>query len=194
MPKIEMADAETMALMREQMGAGLEDTRGLSVQFSMEAIHDPNASEAAGRPIFNDLECITIHIAGDKDNVIRRPIRETDKVRFPKQYQSFKMNEQQPTSGTPLDSIPFLSPGQKAEFKMFGVKTAEQIIEMSDSNAQKFMGYQQIRSRVKTFLDAAAGAAPALKLQAELEKRDGEIAALKRQMEELAKRQVEKKG
>ena len=64
---------------------------------------------------------------------------------------------------------------------------------MSDGNAQKFMGASQLRAKVKTFLEAAAGAAPALAMQAELEKRDGEIEILK-SMVEQANRKIEEMG
>jgi hypothetical protein len=69
--------------------------------------------------------------------------------------------------------------GQVAEFAAVGCKTVEQLVGMPDNLSQKFMGHHQIKQRAQVYLDAAKEAAPALKLQAELEKRDQQIAELK---------------
>jgi len=77
--------------------------------------------------------------------------------------------------------------GQVAELKATGITTVEQLAELSDTNAQKFMGSFQLRQKAQAFLEAAAGDAANSKLAAELEKRDVEIAALKAQMEQIIK-------
>jgi hypothetical protein len=62
------------------------------------------------------------------------------------------------------------------------------LVSMADANAQRIMGFQSLKGKINTFLEAAKGAAPALKLQAELEKRDAEIAMLKQMVETLGER------
>jgi hypothetical protein len=184
-----------MELMLQQAGQIPEQDARLMAVFSMEAVEIHDKSEKEGRPIFEEQEFITIYVPGDKDNVVFRPVRPVDKVRFREKYRAFKDGQAQPETGTPLTSLPFMSKAQVLELAYYGVRTAEQLGGMSDANGQKVMGWQQLRTRVKNFLDAASGAAPALKLQAELEKRDNEIASLRHMIEEMGKRQQEtKKG
>jgi len=170
-----------------------QDSR-LYVKFHMEASHNEEKSIEAGRPIFIDEEYITIMVPGDRD-IICRPVRSMDKQEYAVQYAAFKAGLEQPTEGTPLSVLPFLTKVQVAELHAVNVKTAEQLRDMSDVLAQKFMGINSMRQQVGAFLEAAAGAAPALKLQAELEKRDNTIATLQaaldaqgKKIEELSRR------
>ena len=165
-------------------GMGQTQTRGLAAEFHMAAEQDMAASEKAGRPIFKEVERITIRIPGDKENDVTREVRFSDKQTWAPQYAAFKAGVEQPVTGTPLDQLPFLTKSQALEFAAVGIKTAEQMVAMNDAVAQKFMGINSTRKRVKDFLDAAAGAAPAIALRGELEKRDNEIEVLKRALSE----------
>src|SRR5262245_11380904 len=75
----------------------------LPVRFYMGAIKDDDATEKAARPIFRDVECIQIY--NSKDNVIDRPVRDTDKQRWPRAYQAWKnTGESEPgATGTRLE-------------------------------------------------------------------------------------------
>ena len=91
----------------------------------------------------------------------------------------------QNVSGTPLSALTWLTQSQIAEYNALGCRTVEQLVGMSDSMASKFMGFHQIKQRAENFLSAANDAAPMLKMQAELEKRDEQIAELKQTVEAL---------
>lgn len=169
----------------------------LWIRFFMDAEQDMEASEAQGRPIFKESEFIEIRIPGNKDEIRVRPVRFADTQQFPRQYGAFKQGLADPVIGTPLDKIPFITKAQAAEFNALGVKTAEQLRDMADGNAQRIMGAQALKTKVANFLAAAEGAAPALKLQSELEKRDGEIEVLKglveaqnKKIDELARKRA----
>jgi hypothetical protein len=168
------------------MGSKGQDSR-VYVKFSLEAIQDTEKSNEAGRPIFKDEEFITIMVPGDRD-FISRPVRNVDKQEFSVQYNAFKAGMEQPTEGTPLASLPFLTKVQVAELNAVNVKTAEQLRDMSDVLSQQFMGINLLKKQVGDFLAAAAGAAPALKLQAELEKRDTTIATLQKALDDQGKK------
>jgi hypothetical protein len=43
------------------------------------------------------------------------------------------------------------------EYKYFGILTVEQLAAAGDNVGQKFMGFQQDKSRAQAFLDAANG-------------------------------------
>lgn len=132
----------------------------------------------AGRPIFHEREYVEIRIPGNKDEIRCRPVRNSDRLNWPREYAAFKAGAEAPETGTPLDQIPFVTKVQVEEYGFFKIRTAEQLVGMSDQLAQRFMGHAALKARVQAFLDAAAGAAPAEKLRTELAARDAQIAQL----------------
>lgn len=151
--------------------------------FFMEAIPDAEESTKQGRPIFKEVEFIRIMVPGDSLNTVVREVREADKEAFAEQYRAFKAKQEQPIQGTPLDKIPFLSKARVLEFHALGLKTAEHVRDMPDSVAQKFMDSHGLRKRIADFLTAASDAAPMERLNAEITKKNDEIAALKEAIE-----------
>lgn len=159
----------------------------LFVQFHIEAVQDMDLSTKEGRPVHVEQEFITIIVPGDRDTIVR-PVRENDKEQFAQQYTAFKNKQEQPITGTPLSVLPFLTKAQVADLSAANVRTAEQLANMSDVLAQKFMGLNSLRRRTKDFLDAAAGNAPIERLNAELEKRDTTIAVLQKALDDQGKK------
>ena len=167
----------------EAMQALSGNAKRLSATFFLEAVEDPDQSAAQGRPIFREEEWVRIMVPGDKDNIVVRTVRPIDKELYAAQYAAFKNRQEQPVVGTPLDKIPFLSKARVLEFQALGLKTAEQIRDMSDTIAAKFMDAHGIRKRIGDFLIAASEGAPVEKLQAELAERDAKIAQLMQAVE-----------
>jgi hypothetical protein len=157
-----------------------QDDKRLVVIFYLRPVQNNVASKEAGRPIFDEIEYIKILTPGSKDT-FETMVSDEYRERFAQQYAKFQANKEQTVSGTPLDQVPWLTVGQIAEFKAVNVHSVEALVGMSDVLSAKFMGHFQIKARAKMFLEAAAGEAPALKLQAELEQRDEKI----KQQEEL---------
>jgi len=184
----EVADEATMEMIRQQMGIQPSSPNRMTVKFSVVGEQDMDASSAAGRPVYRNVEFITKWIPGDKDNVVHRPVRLVDQAEFPDAYKAFKNNQAAPEVGTPLEMLSFTSPAQRAELNLYGVRTAEQLVNISDGNGQKIMGVQALKERTQKYLNAIAGAAESQKLQTELGKRDEEIAILKAVVEELGKK------
>jgi len=156
----------------------------LRVRFYIEAFRDEAKSAAAGRPVFVDTECIEIMIPGDRDEIRRRPVRWGDADLWPKQYAAFKNGNEAKEEGTPLDALPFLTKAQVEEFKVFGLRTAENVANMNDNLKAKFQGMHGVVARVRDFLAAAAKNAPIDKMRSELEQRDAQIAAMEKMLKE----------
>lgn len=138
-----------------------------------------------GREIWEDKEFIEIRIPGNVSEIRCREVRETDKLKWPREYEAFKKGHEAPVRGTPTDKLPFLTLSQVQELKAFGIKTAEDLLTVSDSDAQKFMGINALKQKAKDYLEALNGGVP-------LEQARSEIAALKAQVAELAK--IDRKG
>ena len=142
-----------------------------------------------GRPIFDDTEYVRKMTPGDKDNIIERPVRPTDKAEFPGQYAAIKNGQTDPvTSGTPLKMWPQVTRGMCEELAFFKIFTVEQLADVSDSNAQKFMGMVSLRQSARHFVEAAKGSAPLNQLRAEIEAKDAKIADLTDKLGDVLKR------
>ena len=165
---------------------GTEDPgdAGLSVTFKMHSHFDDVRTRDEGRPIFVMKEYILIQVPGDTTNTVFRPIRKGDEVRFPKQWLAFVAGKEQ-MQGTPLTSVAWLSRAQCDELAFFRIQTVEQLAWVSDANAQRYMGLNELRRKAQTYLETIKSEAPLHKLEAELASRDETIANMQRQMNEM---------
>lgn len=179
----EMASAADYAA----IGMQAQQTSRLYVQFHVEAVQDDHLSMEAGRPVHREEEFITLIVPGDRDTIVR-PVRPSDREQYAAQYQAFKNKQEQPVVGTPIALLPFLNKAQVADLIAANVRTAEQLRDMSDVLAQKFLGVHALRRQAKDFLDAAAGLAPTARLNAEIAKKDEEIGALKKALDDQGKK------
>lgn len=164
-----------------------EADKRLLVLFYRSPIKNESKSIESGRPIFDEIDLVKIITPGSRDSFVG-DATEDYQQRFPQQWARYKAGKDQNASGTPLNMLPWLGMGQIEEFKAVGCHTVEQLVGMSDSLSQKFMGHHQIKQRAQAYLDAAKDAAPTLRLQAALEQRDETIAAMKAQMDAMASR------
>lgn len=168
------------------------NAKSQNVQFYMGVLQDGEASAREGRPIFRDTPFVRIFTPGDKDTVIDAPVWDDEShpnshtSRYPEQWARFKAGETEQQTGTPLGLLPGITKSVVEELKSFHVRNIEHLAEMSDANASKFMGIRKLQAEARAYLERAAGAAPEKALRAELEKRDNELEALKRQMAEQA--------
>lgn len=177
---------------------------GLYVEFYMESLHDVEASEKEGRPIYRDTEFIKIIPVGDKNTVVCRPVElkeggqaPPDNVRWPQQYAAFKNQQKQVIEGTTLLEWGVLTKSQALMMKAVNVHTVEQLAEVSDSNLNNLgMGGRDFRDRAKLYIANAKDGSGITQLKAENDRMQGEIEALKNQIKAIAdnKKKSTKKG
>jgi uncharacterized protein YunC (DUF1805 family) len=165
-------------------GQQSEADRRLLVKFTLVPTHQEFESIKEGRPVYKDEEVIQIMIPGSR-NVIASKVNPSHRQRFAKQYAAFKAGQAQAITGTPLSVLVWMTPAQQAEFGALNVKTVEQLATLPDNVAHRFMGAQAIKQRAQAYLDSAKDQAPMLRLQAELETRDEQIAQMQAQIQEL---------
>jgi len=144
-----------------------------------------------GGTFFKNEICVEIRAPGEKDFIVRRQLRPSDKYRFPIQWKAFEDSEKGMApgqDGTPLDLLPFLTKAQVMEFQAVGITTAEHLADTSDVNGQKFMDFQRVRRRAQDFVEAAKGNAPILAIRAENDDLRSQLVAMQKQIKELAER------
>ena len=114
------------------------DDKGVVAIFRNHTVKNEGKTAQAGRPIFDDVEVCELRFAGSK-NVFVFPATSmshwehdengqrmiTYAERFPNQYRQFRAREHQTKAGTPLDYLPFLTEGRRAELRALNIYTAE---------------------------------------------------------------------
>ena len=171
-----LAEADFSTTQRAMEGRSADDR--LMIKF--ELYPHPNAAKSleCGHPVYDDAEYITIIVPGDKNSIVHRPVWNQDKERFSRQYAQFKQGLEQTVSGLPLKMWGGMTAGQAKEFEFFNVKTVEQLAEMSDNLGMQVQGFQALKQRARDYVATTTQQAPMLALREEIEKKDGEIAAL----------------
>jgi hypothetical protein len=177
-----------MGMTNMAMGGNTNRYQGdenLLVRFYMHPTQDKTASQEEGRPIFKEVPYVHIMQPGNKESIIHRRATDMDKHRFAEHFRKFEARENQETmEGTPLAEWPGVTRSQAEELKFYNVLTVEQLVGMSDTNAQNFRGMGELRKRAKAFLDVAKENAGAEALAA-AERRNAE---LEETMASMAKR------
>lgn len=166
-------------------GKQYADDDKLLTRFETKAVYNKSKSDREARPIFDEVEYISIITPGSRD-VFTTPLDDSYKRRFKKRYDKwFADKDNTRIEGTILAELPWLTKSQIAELNYSNIHTVEQLANLSDVNAMQFMGSHQLRDRAKKYLEATKGEAPMIQLQAALEQRDNHIQVLERKVEEL---------
>ena len=174
------------------------DFSHLHVEFFTDAVENPNASAAKGRPIFDEIEMIRIRIAGDPKSVLVAPALSASSVRDPatnqrltyaqlhaEPYAAFKAGAEYKGSGTPIGELSFISRSKAEELKRLNIHTAEALAGLDGEKLQRLgMGARDLKDRAMAWISDAAE-------HADIARIHDENAALRSQMDAL-KAQLDK--
>ena len=156
----------------------------LHVLFYVKPSISQTLSDAAKRPIYEDVEQVKIFTPGEKRSIIDRPATDIDMSRFRVQYERFKAGKEEQQSGTPLHFLPGLSASKVEEYKYSKILTVEQLAGASDSAGQAFMGFSADKRRAAAYLQLDYARAPVAEVD---ERLSAENETLKLQLETLQK-------
>lgn len=165
-------------------------------EFFYEAIRHGIKSDAAGRPIFEDVLHIRIIPPGGR-TIMVRPASDEDKRRYRRQWEAFQQGQEQRGDGLPLEMWPAVSKSQVLELKHSKIFSVEQLANTADAVISTLgMGMRSLQNKAKLYVEKAEGMEPLMRLQAENEKLKEEMEFLKKQFGELAEqnKQGVKKG
>lgn len=123
----------------------------------------PNVIKAKeeGRPIFDEVETVILHVAGDSWNHVSKPVDDAVKQRFPIQYAAWKANrtESMTATGTPLSQWPAINAAQVKEMEAINIYNVEGLASVADINLSKSHSLRQLRDKAAAYLDAAKNGA-----------------------------------
>jgi hypothetical protein len=171
------------------------------------ALNDAKSLEA-GRPIYDDIEVVEIRSPGSRDFKVfpanafshwqthphtGEQTKVTYAERFVHQYQQFKRHAAQTKSGTPLDYVPFLSEGKRAELRAQNIYTIEALAAIDGQELKNLgLGGRDLKNAAAEYIaDTKANIAPNMQLQAELEQLRARNAVLEE--DAIAKKEIAKR-
>jgi len=171
----------------------MEDNRGkMAVFFHAVQVRNNFKSNAEKRPIFEERIFIKKLVPGDSTLIVDRPMREQDMEDFPIEWARFEQKKEQKVAGTPIDAWSAVSETQKAEFKALNIFTIDQFANLSDVVGNKIMGFNDLRSKARTFIMAAQDSQMMDKIRAEMDKKleaqEAELAELRAMINKRAGR------
>ena len=167
---------------------------GVFATFYDEAIKDEAETEKQGVPVFVERVFINIKIPNQVDN-ISRPAQDADKKRFPLSWQAYQTGREPLDGGIPLEEWPQLTVSELKVCHAVGLKTVEQLAEISDSGVHRLgMGGHSMKTRAGKYLNAR-GEEDRLRsrvkeLEAKVKELEAEIAKLEEKAESKPKRKV----
>ena len=157
----------------------------LVVLFKYAAFKNQAKTLEAGRDIYDDVEVCEIRAPGSRDvkvfpsTAFARWVddpytgeqkKQTYAERFSHQYRQFKAQAAQTKSGTPLDFVPFLTDGRKAELRAQNVYTVEQLAAIEGAELKNLgPGGREMKNKATEFIEESRQSAPNLQMLAELE-------------------------
>lgn len=174
-----------------------QDDSRIIATFENFPVVNEGRSKEEGRPIFDDLEVVRIHMSGDRlqapvfpaqaevpggiedpETGLTRPGTYAEK--YAKQYEQFKKGIRQTKSGTPIEALSFLTPAKVKELKAQNVFTAEALADL-DGQPLKALGQggREWKNQARAYLDNAAGSANVTKMASELEFYKAEVERMK---------------
>jgi hypothetical protein len=163
----------------------LDPDEMLVVLFKHVAVPNRRKSLEAGREIFDDEERCEIRVPGSKDikefpatafaRWVENPftgeqVQQSYAERFSHQYRQFKANATQTKSGTPLEFVPFLSEGKRAELRAQNLYTVEQLAGIEGAELKNLgPGGRELKNAAEAFIEEGRALAPNKMMLAELE-------------------------
>lgn len=130
--------------------------RNMIAMFYVKSVLVPAKSNEHGRPYHEDQVFVRIHPPGERLNIVDRPVKDSDKRRWPIQWAQFQQNQEQHPEGTPVDLLYPAHPSVAATLRANGVFTIEQCAELSGPAIDSIgMGAQRYSNDAKKYLELA---------------------------------------
>ena len=180
-------DAE--AIKRQGWGmasSGAKDD-GLIVGFYKKSVLNHARSTAEGKPVYEGKDFVKIEHPGEGNiNRVDRPIQETDKYRWPRQWSLYEAGVTQTPDGIPLSLLFPAKPQVVETMRGYNIHTVEQLSKLSAQAISTVgMGCQEWVNAAQRYMEQANKGINHHQFEKEMANRDQEIATLRRQLNEV---------
>jgi hypothetical protein len=168
--------------------AGPGDDR-LIVLFYNKSVLNIARSKQEGKRIFESREFVKIQTPGETLNILDRPVQETDKQRWPQQWDRFCRGNAQIPDGIPISLLFPDRPNISDMLQSNSIHTVEQLANLSGHAIQSIgMGCQEWVNKAGKYMEQANRGVDYHRFNKALEEKDQQIATLTRQVEEMSRR------
>jgi hypothetical protein len=174
------------------------DTSHLFIEFKEDKWPNAAKTKEAGRPMFDDVELVSVQHVGDQKTwpwfrADERSIYIRDRngegsyktyaENFYEHYKAFKEGLAKAQSGTPVEELPFLSSAKRAELKALNIHTAEALAQLEGTPLTRLgMGGREMKNQAQAYLDRAKEGAMDAKLAAQNAQLQDELAKMREQL------------
>jgi hypothetical protein len=161
--------------------------KGVTPVFFVESVIDPGASEKAGRAIYQDMERVRIHVAGDALSVAVHPVDAAQIARFEEAYEKWKRKGHTLINGTPLAKWPLATPSFIKEMEFLNILSVDDLASVADVHLDRIADGRQWRDRAAAWLKSANDGAAAARYAAENHRLRDDLKALAARLAQLEK-------
>ena len=160
------------------------EDRNLLVMFYNRSCPIPGSGGVHGKPVHRNEIYIKIMQPGEMLNVIDRPVKDEDKIRFRDKWAAFIHDRTQIPDGVPIDLLFPNHPAVADNLRGFGVYTIEQCAQLSAHAIDTVgRGAQEYVTRAKRYLDMSEKGAEFHQLQSENEQLKTDVRVLEQKLE-----------
>jgi hypothetical protein len=128
----------------------------LLVRFYRHAELSQHKSKMEGRPVYDDVEMVSVINPGEKEEV-KVLASDWHRRRFARQYEAFQKGIEQAQTGTPLDLLFPAEPSTILALKQNNVFTVEQLTSISDTAMNNIPMGRTLSDRAKAYLQTSRG-------------------------------------
>ena len=164
-------------------------SRKVFPEFFAKAVKNIAKSEIQGVPVFDEVEFVTLRIAGDAKSEVVKKVTDDVKAQYAQEYAHWKQTKTQSITGWPVEQMPGLTAGQVAVLKALNIHTVEQLSELTDGNLSAVgMGARDLRAKAQFLVKSARDNAAGMRQAAENDRLKSEVEDLKRQILDIQSR------
>lgn len=158
----------------------------LIVGFYKKSVSNKFKSREMGKPVYEAQDFIKIQHPGETLNIVDRPVRDDDKMRWPQRWQQYQAGVSQIPDGVPL-SLLFPDKPQIADMmRGYNIHTVEQLANLSAQGQSTVgMGATEWVTAAQKYMERVSKGVNHHQFEAAMSAKDAEIATLKRQIAEV---------
>lgn len=158
----------------------------LIVGFYRRSVLNAAKSKDAGHPVHESRDFVKIQHPGETLNIVDRPIQETDKQRWPRQWHQFEQGVRQVPDGVPISLLFPAHPHIETMLRGYNIHTVEQLAGLSgDAISTVGMGAQDWVNAANRYMERANKGVNHHQFEKALADKDQQIATLTRQVAEV---------
>jgi hypothetical protein len=158
----------------------------LIVGFYKKSVLNAARSRDEGKPVHEGRDFVKIQHPGETLNIVDRPVKDDDKQRWPRQWNSYQQGVRQVPDGVPINLLFPAKPEIETMLRGYNIHTVEQLAGLSgEAISTVGMGAQDWVNAAKRYMERADKGVNHHQFESALAKKDQQIAALTRQVAEV---------